>query len=66
MSYYKKPTGVFKTAADMVAASNNWSSAEACGYLDGKRDRERKIKAAVPITERNDYASGYWRGFSGK
>lgn len=58
--------GVYKTAADLVADANNWTHAQALGYLDGKRDRERKIPAAVPRTEMSDYAHGYWKGFSGK
>lgn len=58
--------GIYKTAADLVAEANDWPHAMALGYLDGKRDRERKLSAAVSRTEMSDYAHGYWKGFSGK
>lgn len=67
-SEYKHPTpkGELRTAADAVAQANDWPLAMGCGYLDGKRDKERNIKPPIPRTEMTDYAHGYWKGYSGK
>lgn len=66
MAQFKKPSGVLKTAADLVAEANNWPAAQAMGYLDGKRDKERGMKPAIPRTEMTDYGHGYWKGYSGR
>lgn len=54
------------TQASQVAESNGWTIAQACGYLDGKRDAERIGKPAIPQMEMTEYAHGYWKGFSEK
>ena len=51
------------TEADCVARANGWGLSQAAGYLDGQRDKQRGVKAALPPFEMTDYAHGYWQGW---
>lgn len=55
---------MYQTQADKVANANSWTNAQACGYLDGVRDKSRGIPPAIPQLEMTDYAHGYFKGYA--
>lgn len=52
-----------KTKADLVAEQNGWTIAQACGYLDGQRDKARGATPRCHRLEMTDYGHGYWKAY---
>ena len=54
-----------KTEAQMVAETNGWTMAYACGYLDGQTaKRHNRQNHGDLLSAPDEYAEGYRRGLA--